>query len=341
MKLKYIMCAVPLLITVGCVSSTKPKVNKPLSNQPQVSKTLAQPDQKGLKRVVAIARFSDETKRGNSFLLDRNNNRIGKQASDILSARLTDSGKFIVLERTDAALVDQEMQPELSNAVIETTEKDGKKTTVFGSQKSVHKTDSMSPRADYLIIGSVSEYGRATTSDVGVFSRNKIQKAKVTVNIRLVNTKTKQVVFSQEASGEATSEASRTLGVGKTAGYDAQLDDNALSAAISKLVSNVMENLLDAPWQSYLLAEDSGTYFMSGGKNQGIQKNDKFDVLVKGKQIKNPQTGMLVELPGKKVAEVQVIAFSGKGENELSMATVTSGAVNKDKLMDYIVREKE
>ena len=25
----------------------------------------------------------------------------------------------------------------------------------------------------YLIIGSVSEYGRSTTSDVGVFSRNK------------------------------------------------------------------------------------------------------------------------------------------------------------------------
>ncbi len=28
--------------------------------------------------------------------------------------------------------------------------------------------------ADYLIIGSVSEYGRSTKSEVGVFSRNKL-----------------------------------------------------------------------------------------------------------------------------------------------------------------------
>ena len=341
MKLKYVICAIPLLFTIGCTSSTKPKVNKPLSNQSQISKTLAQPEQKGLKRVVAIARFSDETKRGNSFLLDKNNNRIGKQASDILSARLTDSGKFIVLERTDEALVDQEMQPGLSNPVIKTTEKNGKTTTVFGNQKSLNSSQDSSPRADYLIIGSVSEYGRTTTSDVGVFSRNKIQTAKVTVNIRLVSTKTKQVIFSQEATGEATSEASRTLGVGKTSGYDAQLDDNALSAAISKLVSNVMENLLDTPWQAYLLAEDNGMFFMSGGKEQGINKNDKFDVLIKGKQIKNPQTGMLVELPGKKVAEIQVVAFSGKGENALSLTSITSGTINKEKLMDYVVREKE
>ena len=341
MKLKYTICCISLLLAVGCVSSTKPKVNKPLNNQPQVSKTLIQPEQKGLKRVVAIARFSDETKRGNSFLLDKNNNRIGKQASDILNARLTDSGKFIVLERTDAALIDEEVQPGLGNGVIETTEKDGKKTTVFASQKSLQNKDSLSPRADYLIIGSISEYGRATTSDVGIFSRNKIQKAKVTVNIRLVNTKTKQIIFSQEATGEATSEASRTFGVGKTAGYDAQLDDNALSAAISKLVSNVMENLLDAPWQAYLLAEDNGVYFLSGGKEQGIKKSDTFDVLAKGKQVKNPQTGLFVELPGRKVAEIQIIDFAGKGENALSLASVISGNINKARLTEYVVREKE
>ena len=45
-----------------------------------------------LKKKVAIARFSNETRSGQSFLVDDNNDRIGKQASDILSARLAETG---------------------------------------------------------------------------------------------------------------------------------------------------------------------------------------------------------------------------------------------------------
>ena len=74
MKHKKVVLALFAAATIsGCASSTKPKIGPSLTNQPQVSATLQQPQQKGLKRVVGIARFSDETKRGNSFLLDNNN----------------------------------------------------------------------------------------------------------------------------------------------------------------------------------------------------------------------------------------------------------------------------
>ena len=49
-----------------------------------------------LKRKIAIARFTNETQSGTSFLLDDSGDRVGKQASDILSARLTDTGKFLM-----------------------------------------------------------------------------------------------------------------------------------------------------------------------------------------------------------------------------------------------------
>jgi curli biogenesis system outer membrane secretion channel CsgG len=55
----------------------------------------------GLKRKVAIARFSNETQSGQSFLVDNSGDRIGKQAADILSARLTETGKFMMFERLD------------------------------------------------------------------------------------------------------------------------------------------------------------------------------------------------------------------------------------------------
>jgi len=280
---------------------------------PQTSQILAQAPEKSLKRIVAISRFSDETKRGNSFLVDKNNNRIGKQASDILSARLTESGKFLMLERSDLAALDNENK-------------------LNGDTQST-------VAADFMIIGSVSEYGRSTTSEVGVFSRNKIQKANVTVNIRLVNTKTSQVVYSEEATGEALSEANHVLGVGERAGYNTSLDDKALSAAISKLVSNIMENLLDSPWQAYFLSNEDNQLFMSGGEEQGINRNDKFQVLQKGKKIKNPQTGSFIELPGKKVATIQVLDFIGKGLNSLSITELVSGSIDDSKLNDYLIRE--
>ena len=298
---------------VSCTSSTNSVTNNALSQLPQTSPVIEQPIEKSLKKVVAISRFSDETKRGNSVFVDKNNNRIGKQASDILSARLTESGKFIMLERSDLSAIENENK--LGNSEMNAI------------------------AADYVIIGSVSEYGRTTTSEVGVFSRNKIQKANVTVNIRLVNTKTSQVIYSEEATGEALSEANNVFGVGERAAYNTSLDDKALSAAISKLVSNVIENLLDSPWQAYLLSHENNQFFMSGGEEQGIKLNDEFQVLKKGKSIKNPQTGQFIQLPGKKVATIKVINLIGKGANSISITELSSGNIDTGKLNEYIIRE--
>jgi len=313
MHFKPIVFFFCFLLLSACTSSTRSVVNTIENQKPQVSPSIAQAKQKHLKRVVAIGRFSDETKRGNSFWIDSNNNRIGKQASDILSSRLTESGKFMMLERTDIDILNSE------------TNLNGEQLSVVG--------------ADFIILGSVSEYGRSTTSDVGIFSRNKKQTATVTVNVRLVNTKTSQVVYSEEATGEAIIEANAVFGVGEKAGYDSSLDDKALSAAISKLVSNIMENLLDAPWQAYILSSQDSQYLMSGGQEQGIKLGDKFQVLSKGKRIKNPQTGGFVELPGKQIATIKIVGFVGTGSNALSVASLESGAIGIANLKDYVVRE--
>src|SRR5690606_4389688 len=96
------------LLAAGCSTVTKPTVNSLPVVQPQVSPTLQQADFKGLKRKVAIARFSNETSAGASFLLDGMNDRIGKQASDILAARLAETRKFILLERADLDKIQNE-----------------------------------------------------------------------------------------------------------------------------------------------------------------------------------------------------------------------------------------
>ena len=308
-KILLLLFALPM---VGCASVTSETVTKP-AQAPQVSKTIAEAPFKGLKRKVAIARFSNETKVGNSFLLDNNNDKIGKQAMDILSARLTETGKFIMLERADLGKIK--------------------------SEQSIAQVNSSIVGADYLIVGSVSELGQKTTSEVGVFSRNLKQEAYATVNVRLIDVRTGQIVFSQEGSGTSLSEAAHTFGVGARAGYDGTLEDKAISAAISKLVSNLVENLMDKPWAAYILDTQNGQVIVSGGKSQGLKVGDQLKVMKHGRKVKNPQTNMMIELPRTEVARLKIVAFSGTGSNEISICTVSRGTLKGQPVKNLVVQD--
>ena len=266
-----------------------------------------------LKRKIAISRFSNETQSGNSFLVSNNGDRIGKQASDILSAKLSESQKFLIFERLDSGGLSSEK-------ILAGLKEDG-------------------IAVDYLIVGSVTEFGRSTESDTGVFSRAKIQKAFAKVAVRLVEVSTGRIVHSEEGAGEALITTKKTMGVGSSAGFDQSLTDKAISAAIGKVVSNLVENMTGKPWRSYLLTDEGeGSYILAGGASQGITTGTEFVVIKRGRKIKNPQTGAVIELPGKKVATVEVVMTLGEDElSEVSYVTLTSGSVDGAALDDYHV----
>ncbi len=294
----------------ACTSVTKEKVNPLPSPTQSIAKTTIE-EKAGLKRLVAIARFTDETKRSAGLfnVVDGNGNRYGKQATDILSTRLTATNKFVMLERADEKLLEGE---KLNRARI---------------------------GADYILVGSVSEFGRETVSEVGVFSRNKIQKARATVNVRLVDVTTSEIIYSEEATGEASAESNRVFGVGETAAYNSALDDKAISAAISKLVANIMNNLLDMPWQSFILSETANGLIIAGGKSQGLEQGTELSIYQPGESVLNPQTGKYLELPGQHVAKIRVTNTTGKGDDEVSFVTFVDGTIDKSNLSNYRIRE--
>lgn len=258
-----------------------------------------------LKKKVAIARFSNETRSGQSFLVDDNNDRIGKQASDILSARLAETGKFLMFERLD-----------------------GDKTS---AEATLSNLEESGVPVDYLIVGSVSEFGRSTEGQVGVFSASKAQKAYAKVNVRLIEVKTGRVISAREGAGEATTETKRGVFGGSTAGFDQSLNDKAISAAISQLISNLVEEMTATPWVSYVLAEEEGSYIISGGASQGLSPGLELQVYSVGRKIKNPQTGAMIQLPGKRVASVSVEMSFGDDEfNEVSYVSLVSGSIGED-----------
>lgn len=312
-----------LLIFLSCATIEKPEVKSVEEKTPQVSKTIEQKNENkkaGLKRKVAIARFSNETKYGQSFFIDKNNDRIGKQAVDILSGKLMETGKFVLLERADLDKINKELEME--------------------------NYSPLKNMADFLIIGSVTEFGRKDTGEVGIFSRTKKQTAFAKVHIRLVDVYSGEIVYSEEGVGEAYSEAGTVFGVGGQAGYDSTLNDKALEAAITNLSSNIIENLLDKPWRSYILGYENGNLIISGGKFQNILPGERFSVVLKGKEVKNPQNNMFVTLPGKKIAKIKVLSsFGTKAENEGSFCEIIEGDlthyITNNNFSDLYVSEGE
>lgn len=267
-----------------------------------------------LKRKVAIGRFSNETQYAKGLFYDKENDPMGKQALDILSTRLAASGKFILLERNDISQLLDEAN-----------------STENGFQKI---------GADYMIIGSITQYGRKNLGDAKVFSTTKTQIVEAAVSIRLVDVSTGLIIYSDEAKGDAELKTKTTMGIGGRADFDATLSDKAISAAISKLVENIINKCTNKPWRSYFLTYDSDAVIVSGGASQGISVGDVFAVKLKGKTVKNPQTGINIELPGKQVGQVEVLSVAGDTpETEYSIVSFKEGEIDGTQLRNYYIEE--
>lgn len=267
-----------------------------------------------LKRKVAIGRFSNETQYAKGLFYDKENDPMGKQALDILSTRLAASGKFILLERND-----------ISQLLDEAS------STENGFQKI---------GADYMIIGSITQYGRKNLGDAKVFSTTKTQIVEAAVSIRLVDVSTGLIIYSDEAKGDAELKTKTTMGIGGRADFDATLSDKAISAAISKLLENIINKCTNKPWRSYFLTYDSDAVIVSGGASQGISVGDVFAVKLKGKTVKNPQTGINIELPGKQVGKVEVLSVAGDTpETEYSIVSFKEGEIDGTQLRNYYIEE--
>ena len=293
---------------IGCTVQ-----QKVVQVEPQVME-VKQPEAQGLKRKVAIARFSNETQYAKGIFYDKENDPITNQALDILTTKLASSNKFILLERQEMDKIMEEYR---------LSENQGQKVG-----------------ADYLIIGSVTEFGRKNVGDVNAFSRSKTQTVQAGVSLRLVDISSGQIIYSEEAKGEAETSNKTVMGLGERTDYDATLSDKAISVAISKLVENIINNCMDRPWKSYFLTYDQDGILISGGASQGIKLNDVFEVVEKGNTVKNPQTGMMVELPGKTVGKVKITYMGGENpQSEFSMVSFVEGTIDGSSLDKYYIIE--
>ena len=256
-----------------------------------------------LKRRIAIGRFSNATQYGRALLLPGEQDPLADQAADMLSARLVETGHFIVLERRDITAIKSEQ-------------------ALVGGAATIG--------ADTILVGSVTQFGRQLEGKVGFLNSQARQVASATVEIRLVDVRTGQAYFSTIGSGVASVEVSQVAGYGSRAAYDSTLNDKAISAAISDLMTNLMQKLQQRPWSTDVLNVNGAQVIVSGGASEGLRLGDRLTVARRGKLVMSQQTGLPIELPSEPVATLQVTGFFGVGDAEGSQTRIIDGAVDQN-----------
>lgn len=307
-----------MMLLPGCatVSDKLQQVEAPATKTEQLKaqKSVELPTAKRYKRKIAVVRFTNETNYGKALMSDNDFDRIGKQASDMLSSRLVKSGNFLVFERSDIKKIQQEQ-------------------SLSGSGGGLIGVDT-------AVLGSVTEFGRSISGKSGFMSSTKVQLAKAKVEIRLVDIKTGQAFFSATGSGEASTESGEIAGYGSRAEYDATLNDRAIAAAITDVIDKMVSTLDEKPWRTDILESRDGQLFISGGSRQGIKIGDSLQVIAPGQKVKSKQTGMEITLPGKPLATIKVVSFFGDSEtDEGSVCQIVTGRIDSSAAANYYVEE--
>lgn len=293
MKMKFLL---PVLLVATVLSSASAQPVDIQTNSAEIS-------QKTLKRKIAIGRFTNETRYGQTLLRDPNLDPLGKQAADILSAYLVQTNKFLVFERTDLSQIRDEQG------------RTGGETPLVG--------------VDTLIFGSIVEFGRTEDGKRGLFNKEKTQRAHAKVAIRLVDVRTGLAFHSATGSGEATTETKTTLGMGSTAKFDGTLTDKALSVAVEDVLEELVSTVSARPWRTDILAIEGTEIYVSGGPRQGLKVGDRLSIMQAGKAVQSMQTGMKIELPAKRIAGLEVVSHFGNGElDEASVTRLTDGSLS-------------
>jgi curli biogenesis system outer membrane secretion channel CsgG len=291
---KALSTAVVLMLSmVGCAPSTSVKQKETM--------TIDKPKgMVGLKRRVGVVDFENKTAYGQ--------NRLGTSASDILITELAKSGKFIVVERDKLDSIMKEQKLGMTGAIdANTAAKVGK---ILG--------------LNAIVTGAISQFGTETEGSEYLITQSKSQVVKCTVDIRVVDAETGQILYADSGSGLGRKHTGGVLGLGTRAGYDESLEGEALRAAIVKFTNNIVTQVEKKPWSCRVADVDAQSIYLNAGNDSGLPVGKTLVAYHVGRAIKDPTTGLVIGNTEDKVGEIKVNRYFG---DDGSVAELASGSM--------------
>ena len=264
-KMKFIAAAA--LLAAGCAPSKTVKQQQALS----VDKTeKVESRYTGPKRRIGVVEFENKSAYGQG--------RLGTAASDILVTELVKSGKFIVVERDRLSKVMEEQKFQSQGMTDpQTVAKIGQ---VMGLEA--------------IVVGAVSQFGVKKEGSDYLLTQSKRQVADVTVDIRLIDVQSGQVILADSGKGMAKNSKGSFLGMGTKGGYDETLEGEALRAALVQFVTNIASQLNKKPWSCMIAAASGDQLYLNAGPDSGVEEGMKLDCYRQGAEIRDPRSNLVI-----------------------------------------------
>ena len=266
------------------------------------------------KKRVAVMNFDYATVQSGVAALFGTNQDIGKGIADILVDKLVNGGAYSVIERKqlDKILAEQNF----SNSDRADANSAAKIARILG--------------VDAIIVGSITQFGRddkstavgggAATSALGRFGIGGVKSTKSTavcqITARMINTSTAEILASVQGRGEESRNGTGILGAGgsyagmaagaldmKSSNFADTIIGEATMDAVDKLALQIRTvNLSGGATDKSIdvdarVADVNGTSItINAGSAAGLQVGQTFTLFHKGKEIKDPSTGEVLDV---------------------------------------------
>ncbi len=251
----------------------------------------------GPKRRIGVVEFENKTAYGQR--------RLGQVASDILVTELVKSDKFIVIERDKMDKIIQEQKLQQSGIIDPMTAV--KLGQILGLEA--------------IVVGAVTQFGVKKEGSDYLLAQSKQQVAEVSVDIRVIDVQTGQVILADSGKGITKSKKASFLGMGTRGGYDETLEGEALRAAIVKFVDNISNQLNKKPWSATIADAYGDEIYINAGSNSNINIGLKLSCYKQGKEIRDPKSNLIIGYREEYLGDFEVIRYCGdSGECSVAKA---------------------
>lgn len=265
------------------------------------------PEIPGPKRTVAVAQFDAV----GSFTRVHGGWDIGGGLSAMLTTALTESDRFIVLERGSLSTVMSEQQ--LAANGLTNEESGAKAGNLFGAQ--------------LLVMGSVTEFGQNNSgggfsigfggSDLAGSISPQFSKGYVAIDVRFVDSTTGQVVRSLtvrkkiKSSGLAGSINFKGISFGGNKFQSTPLGE-ACRDAINEIAQKVAEEAAVMKWTGRVVDADLGEVYVNAGADCNVKVGDSFKVYRVTKTLTDPTTGEVLGQRKRQIGTVEITSVDEK-----------------------------
>lgn len=300
-------------VAAGPVAITDRMPDTP--HPPAVEKQAAGPK----KRRLAVTAFDYSAVKNWVTFWFQNDVNIGQGIRAMMTVRMAKLGTITLLEREKVDNLIKEQDMGAGNRVAQ------------GTKARIGKIKG----ADAILFGDIVIFGRddvkKKTGFLGTLGRqaaggwaqiNKEEKAVVGINFRIVDAETGEVIETGESRGESSRKSKNwgaVIGTNKGGGgvgsdmmssnFEETIIGEATSDAVNKLIAQLNERIPKLPEKDLGIegrvasVQPNNTVYLTVGTNDGVEVGDRFEVLQINGEVKDPQTGDVLDIQFEKVGE--------------------------------------